>query len=184
MMRDHRDEKEKPPFAFRVIKRYRDCLSRQVGEAIKILHTGDNILNSKCEYLSNNISRLTVMEEDWERKRRERTEEEEEEKEKLELEKFREEKLKDGQENLGLSIQEEEYHLNDEVTLLNENPDIFRKAPPIRPRMGETEEVEERKSKRQRFSEARSSAPGCPILNWTTHVASSVRQLQTKNTIC
>ena len=154
-MRDHREEREKPPFAFRVIKRYRDCLSRQVGEAIKILHTGDNILNSKCEYLSNNISRLTVMEEDWERKRRERTEEEEEEKEKLELEKFREERLKDGQENLGLSIQEEEYHLNDEVTLLNENPDIFRKAPPIRPRMGETEEVEERKSKRQRFSEAR-----------------------------
>ena len=91
------------------------------------------------------------MEEDWERKRRERTEEEEEEKEKLELEKFREEKLKDGQENLGLSIQEEEYHLNDEVTLLKENPDIFRKAP----RRDEPEEVEERKGKRQRFASNR-----------------------------
>ena len=56
-----------------------------MGEAIKILHTGDNILNSKCKYRSNNISRLTVMEEDWERKRRERTKEEEEEKEKLEV---------------------------------------------------------------------------------------------------
>ena len=48
---------------------------------------------------------------------------------------------------MGLSIQEGEYHLNDEVTLLKENPDIFRKALPIRARRGEPEEVEERKSK-------------------------------------
>jgi hypothetical protein len=131
-MTDHRDEKIKPPFAYKIIRRYKDCLSRQVGEAIKIQHTGDNILNSKCEYLSNNISRLTVMEDDWERKRRERAEEEEEEKEKIEHEKFKEEKMKSMQENLEVSIHEEKYHLNDEETLLNENPEIFRKAPPIK----------------------------------------------------
>ena len=72
------------------------------------------------------------MEDDWEKKKREIAEEEE--KEKLELEKFREEKLKSRQENLRLSIHEEEYHPNDEETLLNENPEIFRKAAPIRPR--------------------------------------------------
>ena len=124
--------------------------------------------------------------------------------------------------NLELSSLEENYHPNDEVTLLNENPEIFRKAPPIRPRGDEHEEVKERKRKRQRvasnrmgnqkenedkdipeewttansriepgqdaqfdqnsgknssFSEACSSATGGPILNWTTHVVSSVPQL-------
>ena len=80
------------------------------------------------------------MEDDWERKRRERAEEEEEEKEKLELEKFREEKLTGRQENLGFYIHEEEYHLNDEETLLTENPEIFRKSPPIRPRVENEDE--------------------------------------------
>ena len=75
-----------------------------------------------------------MIEDDWERKRRERAEEEEEENEKLEFDKFRDEKLKGVQVNLELSSQEEKYHPNDEVTLLNENPEIFRKAPPIRPR--------------------------------------------------
>ena len=68
-MKDHRDERIRPPFAFRIVKRYKDCLSRQVREAIKILHTGDNILKSKPEDLSKNISRLTVMEDDWEKKK-------------------------------------------------------------------------------------------------------------------
>ena len=148
-MKDHRDENTKPPFAYKVIKKYKDCLSRQVGEAIKIQQTKDNILNSKCEYLSNNISRLTVMEDDWERKRRERAEEEVEEKEKLELEKFRVEKTKGLQESLKVSIQEEEFNLNDEDTLLSENPEMFRKAAPRRPR--ENEEIEERNGKRLRL---------------------------------
>ena len=54
-----------PPFAFKIIPRYRDGLSQQIGEAIKILYTPDTILNSKSEYLSNNIPRLTILEEDW-----------------------------------------------------------------------------------------------------------------------
>ena len=51
-------------------------MSRQIGEAIKILYTPDTIPNSKNEYLSNNIPRLTILEVDWERKKREREEEE------------------------------------------------------------------------------------------------------------
>ena len=45
--------------------------------------------------------------------------------------------------------------LNDEETLLNEIPDIFRKAPPIRPRGDEPEEIEERKGKMHRFASNR-----------------------------
>jgi hypothetical protein len=44
-------KKIKSPFAYKVIRRCKDCLSRQVGEAIQIQHTGDSMLNSKCEYL-------------------------------------------------------------------------------------------------------------------------------------
>ena len=104
--------------------------TRQGGEDIKILHTGDKILNSKCEYFSNNISRLTVLEEDWERRRKER--EEEEERDRLELEKFEEEKLKSKKETVEISIHVEDLQ-NNEETQLNENPDIFRKPPQIRP---------------------------------------------------
>ena len=74
-MLSHKDLDQRPPFAFKVINKYKDCLSRQVGEAIKIQHTTDNILNSKCEYLSNCLTRLTVLEDDWERKKREKDEE-------------------------------------------------------------------------------------------------------------
>ena len=45
---------------------------RQVGEAIKILHTGDNILNSKCEYIFNCIYRLTILEGYWGKRKSER----------------------------------------------------------------------------------------------------------------
>ena len=51
------------------------------------------MLNSKCEYLQNCITRITVNEETWERKERERREEEKEREEELRLEAFKEEKL-------------------------------------------------------------------------------------------
>ena len=57
--------------------RYRDCLSRQVGEALRIHYSQDNILNSKSEYRSNNITRLAIEEDAWERRERSRLEEEE-----------------------------------------------------------------------------------------------------------
>ena len=51
------------------------------------------MLNSKCEYLQNCITRITVNEETWERKERERREEESEKEEELRLEDFKNEKL-------------------------------------------------------------------------------------------
>ena len=64
-----------------------------MAEAIRIQHTKDNILNSKCEYLQNCITRLTVNEEVWERKERERREEETEREDTVNLERFKREKL-------------------------------------------------------------------------------------------
>ena len=56
-----------PPFQIKIVKQYRDCLSRQVGEAVAILLTKDNLLNSKNEYIQNYITRITVQEDMLER---------------------------------------------------------------------------------------------------------------------
>jgi hypothetical protein len=64
-------------------------LSRQVAEAIRILDTKDQILNSKNEYMANCLTRICVEEERYERKKRERQEEELEEEEKQRLLSFK-----------------------------------------------------------------------------------------------
>ena len=72
----HEEEKGQPEFIFRKISSYKDCLSRQIAEAILIHYSKDNLLNSKNEYNSNCLARVTVEENVYERKRRERKEEE------------------------------------------------------------------------------------------------------------
>ena len=89
-LRDHKDIVEPPPFTFSVTGMFKDCLSRQIGEALRIFFSQDIILNSKSEYLDNCITRLTVEESQWERKEREKNEEIQEEFEKNEVERFRE----------------------------------------------------------------------------------------------
>jgi hypothetical protein len=74
---------------FSITSRYKDCLSRQIGEALRINYTKDIILNSKGEYLSNSISRLSIEEDAWERKERSRVEEEQDKLIKEEVERFR-----------------------------------------------------------------------------------------------
>jgi hypothetical protein len=64
-----------PKMAFKITGMFRDCLSRQIGEALKIHYSRDRILNSKNEYMGNCISRLTVEEDAWERRDRCRQEE-------------------------------------------------------------------------------------------------------------
>ena len=56
----HPDLVTTPPFKIKVLKQYKDCLSRQMGEAISILRSEDSLLNSKNEYIQNCISRITV----------------------------------------------------------------------------------------------------------------------------
>ena len=89
----HESDRTPPPFSFKITGQFKDCLSRQIMEAIKIQYSRDNILNSKCEYLQNCITRLVVNEEDWEKKERERREEEIEREEAKKLEEFKKEKM-------------------------------------------------------------------------------------------
>ena len=152
-MTEHREVKQRPPFAFSIVQKYKDCLSRQIGEAIKIYHTRDTILNSKCEYLSNCISRLTVLEDDWEKKQRERNEEEEEYREKALLEEFRMEKMVED----GIVVEEETIQDGDEEKqteekLLEEDPDIFRKSRKEKQRESIHEEAEQCLNKRRRLT--------------------------------
>ena len=83
-MNAHGDNNTQPTFNIRIVKKYADCLSRQVGEALKIFYSKDQLLNSKSEYKQNCLARIAVNEANWERKERERREEEEE---KLEMRK-------------------------------------------------------------------------------------------------
>ena len=83
-----------PLFSFKITQQFKDCMSRQIAEALRIQNSQDSLLNSKCEYLQNCITRLTVNEEDWERKERERREEETEKQDVEKLEEFKKKKTR------------------------------------------------------------------------------------------
>ena len=55
-----------PKFTFTILKSFKDYLSRQVAEAIMIHYSGDELLNSKNEYLA----RAVLEEKAFERKRK------------------------------------------------------------------------------------------------------------------
>ena len=78
-----------PKFTFTILSTFKDCLSRQVAEAIKIHYSGDQLLNSKNEYNANHLSRVIVEEDDFEKKKKARQEELRELEEKKKWEEFR-----------------------------------------------------------------------------------------------
>ena len=51
----------------KIISSYRDPLTRQVGEAIRIEMRGGNTLNSKTEYNQLRIPRLIIDQEVWQK---------------------------------------------------------------------------------------------------------------------
>ena len=61
----HPESEVAPIFEFKILEQYKDCLSRQVGEAIKILYSKDVLLNSKLEYLNNCLTRITIREQSF-----------------------------------------------------------------------------------------------------------------------
>ena len=77
-MIEHPDEQEVPDFKFRILGVFKDCLSRQVSEAMRIHSSQDHLLNSKNEYSSNCLTRLVVDEDKFEKKRKQKMEEQEE----------------------------------------------------------------------------------------------------------
>jgi Uri superfamily endonuclease len=62
---DHTDLMAPPKFRFAIIKSFKDPLSRQLSEAVRIDLRGENILNSKTEYSRCRVPRLTVDLEGW-----------------------------------------------------------------------------------------------------------------------
>ena len=71
----HPENNTPPQMAFKITSLFRDCLYLQIGKALQINYSRDRILNSKNEYMSNCISRLTIDEDAWERRHRCRQEE-------------------------------------------------------------------------------------------------------------
>ena len=55
---------EPPKFRFRAIKSFKDCLSRQLCEALTITEKGR--LNRKHEYINNELIKLEVNQYSWE----------------------------------------------------------------------------------------------------------------------
>ena len=81
-----------PPFRYRIKRTFKDCLSRQIHEAVAIFLAEEPLLNGKNEYMNNCISRVTVNEDNFERKKRELKEEREENERLIKLEAFKNEK--------------------------------------------------------------------------------------------
>ena len=68
---DHPQLQTQPRFKFKIIGRFKDCLSRQISEAVRLsLRPGS--LNSKGEYGRCTIPRLVIQEDEYGRKRKER----------------------------------------------------------------------------------------------------------------
>ena len=82
-----------PETDFTISARFKDCLSRQIGEALKINFSKDILLNSKSEYNNNSLNRISIQEDAWERRERGRQEEEEEKLVKRNVEDFRRKKM-------------------------------------------------------------------------------------------
>ena len=59
-------------FSFTLKAKFRDCLSRQVAEAINIMYSKNQLLILKNEYMANCLTRICVEENRFERKKRER----------------------------------------------------------------------------------------------------------------
>ena len=66
----HEDEETCPDFKFKIVGKFKDCLSRQVTEAVMIHYSPDILLNSKNEYNSNCLARVKVDETKYDQRNR------------------------------------------------------------------------------------------------------------------
>ena len=62
----HKNEEIKPGFKIKVVSTFKDALTRQVAESVRIDRRGSSILNSKTEYSRCRLIRLTVERPEWE----------------------------------------------------------------------------------------------------------------------
>ena len=61
----HPELPTQPQFSIQVVGSYRDALSQQVGEAVRIDLRGEDVLNSKAEFNRCRLPRLTINKDDW-----------------------------------------------------------------------------------------------------------------------
>ena len=66
---DHSELETPPKFKIKVIGSFRDALSRQLSEAVRIDLRGGGVLNSKTEYSRCRVPRLVVNMEEWIKKK-------------------------------------------------------------------------------------------------------------------
>ena len=109
-----------PAFRYKLKRTFKDCLSRQVHEAVAIFLADEPLLNGKNEYMSNCISRVTVNEDNFEKKKREFREEMEEKERLIKLEAFKNEKcvLMNGLKRKR-GVESKDYDENKSVKMLN-----------------------------------------------------------------
>ena len=62
---DHPNLPERPKFNIKIVASFRDALSRQLSEAVRIQLRGEGVLNSKSEYSRSKLPRLTIEKEPW-----------------------------------------------------------------------------------------------------------------------
>ena len=68
----HPELPEPPAFRFKIIKRFKDPMSRQLSEAVRIELRGNGILNSKGEYNRCRVPRLRVDMTEWQQKQQQK----------------------------------------------------------------------------------------------------------------
>ena len=67
----HSQEQTGPKFRVRKVDSFRDSLSRQISESVRIDLRGENVLNSRTEYSRCRLPRLTLDKEVWKTARKE-----------------------------------------------------------------------------------------------------------------
>ena len=67
---EHPDMEEPPKFKIKIISTFKDPLTRQIAESVRIERRGPDILNSKSEYSICKVPRLRIDLEEWKNKER------------------------------------------------------------------------------------------------------------------
>ena len=62
---DHPELSSPPKFKFSLISSFKDALTRQISEAVRIERGGVEILNSKSEFNRCRVPRLRIDQESW-----------------------------------------------------------------------------------------------------------------------
>ena len=66
---EHRELQEPPPFKYRLVRTFKDPMSRQLSEAVRIELRGEGILNSKAEFNRCKVPRLKIDLEGWKKEK-------------------------------------------------------------------------------------------------------------------